>query len=237
MVTVPNKQAVKLDEGIPISNEPPCNVKGEIPPIVTDQRAVRICTQEEIEEVVNDLAYEPRRIGASGWPGDVNLKDVDVPGLYSWWADQRGAEDLSEGIGLTVKPGIVYVGQAGATRWPSGQRSLATLNSRIFGMHLGKNASIDFSTLRLTLAASLAKRLQLVVIEPRKLHSDSEGKLTEWMRCHLEIAVHVFGERDALKELESKVNKTLDPPLNIKGMPPSPIRRRLKELRQTIRRG
>ncbi len=51
---------------------------------------------------------------------------LDRPGLYSWWVDESGARDLSAGLGLPVPAGLVYAGQAGATRWPSGQPSTNT---------------------------------------------------------------------------------------------------------------
>jgi hypothetical protein len=54
-----------------------------------------------------------------------------VPGLYSWWADEGGAADLSRGLGLPVAAGLIYAGQAGATKWPSGTRSAGTLWDRI----------------------------------------------------------------------------------------------------------
>jgi hypothetical protein len=76
-----------------------------------------------------------------------------VPGLYSWWVDGQGAADLSGGPGRPVSGGLIYAGQAGATRWPSGKRSQNTLWGRIKGMHLG--AAAEFSTFRRTLAAIL----------------------------------------------------------------------------------
>ena len=78
----------------------------------------------------------------------------DRPGLYSWWVDEEGAEDLSRGLGLEVKPGLIYAGLAGATRWPSGLRSNNTLWLRVMTMHLGGNH--EFSTFRRTLGAIVA---------------------------------------------------------------------------------
>jgi len=77
---------------------------------------------------------------------------VDQPGLYSWWVDQAGAEDLSRGLGLLVECGLIYAGLAGATRWPSGKRSNNTLWSRVMTMHLGGNH--EFSTFRRTLGVA-----------------------------------------------------------------------------------
>ena len=78
--------------------------------------------------------------------GSTGLK---VPGLYSWWADQQAATDLSSGLGHKIQPGMIYAGLAGATRWPSGKPSSNTLWSRIAGMHLGKRH--ESSTFRRTL--------------------------------------------------------------------------------------
>lgn len=102
---------------------------------------------------------------------------LKVPGLYSWWADDTGAADLSRGLQLPIPPGLIYVGLAGATRWPSGKRSTNTLWSRIVGMHLGGNH--EFSTFRRTLGAILANAAGLEGID--------ENHLTTWMYDHLRV--------------------------------------------------
>lgn len=38
-----------------------------------------------------------------------------TPGLYSWWVDTTGADDLSHGLGVELQPGLIYAGLAGAT--------------------------------------------------------------------------------------------------------------------------
>jgi hypothetical protein len=75
------------------------------------------------------------------------------PGLYSWWVDASGADDLSRGLGYPVSPGLIYAGQAGATREPSGKTSDATLASRLLSQHF--NGSTRGSTFRLTIASVL----------------------------------------------------------------------------------
>ncbi|CCG04349.1 conserved protein of unknown function [Blastococcus saxobsidens DD2] len=40
----------------------------------------------------------------------------DRPGLYTWWADTQGADDLSAGLGHRVAPGLVYAGRVGGIR-------------------------------------------------------------------------------------------------------------------------
>lgn len=52
-------------------------------------------------------ALSPQELVARGPDG------LQVPGLYSWWADEQGAADLSRGLGLPVVSGLIYAGQAG----------------------------------------------------------------------------------------------------------------------------
>ncbi|WP_420323445.1 GIY-YIG nuclease family protein [Kribbella pittospori] len=142
--------------------------------------------------------------------------------MYSWWVDDAGADDLSNGLGLTAPPGLIYVGQAGATRWPSGRRSMNTLWSRLVGMHL--DGSADFSTFRLTLASILREPLRLT-------HLD-DSSLTTWMEDHLQVATASVDDGDRLMAVEREVLARLDPPLNLAGRPPTPLRRQLSKLRK-----
>ena len=145
-----------------------------------------------------------------------------APGLYSWWVDDQGAADLSGGLGHPVQGGLIYAGQAGATRWPSGKRSQNTLWGRITGMHLGGAA--EFSTFRRTLAAILRPVVGL--------SSEDDPQLSAWISTHLRVNAVPVPDADRLAETETAVLGTLDPPLNLRGRPPSPIRARLAELRQ-----
>ena len=149
---------------------------------------------------------------------------VDRPGLYSWWVDQAGAEDLSRGLGLLIECGLIYAGLAGATRWPSGKRSNNTLWLRVMTMHLGGNH--EFSTFRRTLGAILAEATGAARID--------EMRLTQWMNAHLRIVTIPFEDGDALGRLERDVLERLDPPLNLQSMQHTPVRHRLKELRRAI---
>jgi hypothetical protein len=146
-----------------------------------------------------------------------------VPGLYSWWVDSTGASDLAAGLELPLEPGLIYAGLAGATRWPSGRRSSNTLWSRISGMHLG--GKHEFSTFRRTLGAILASA--------RDEREIDEVRLTAWMHDHLKVIAVPFEDADSLGRLEDDVLRRLDPPLNLKGMAGTALRRRLKELRRT----
>lgn len=169
---------------------------------------------EELTDV--GAALSPSEFLARGPEG------MKVPGLYSWWVDDTGADDLSKGLGLTVDPGLIYAGLAGATRWPSGRPSSNTLWSRISGMHLGGRH--EFSTFRRTLGSILASAREEPGID--------ETRLTAWMTEHLKVVAVPFDHADTLGRLEEDVLTRLDPPLNLKGMTKTPTRRRLTELRQ-----
>lgn len=142
------------------------------------------------------------------------------PGLYSWWVDAKGAEQLSRGLGDAVAPGLIYAGSAGATRWPSGRRSRNTLWGRLATMHLG--GSQEFSTFRRTVAAILG--------EPGERLAEDE--LTAWMRDHLRVIPVPHDDADSLGEIETAILVMLDPPLNLKGMQATPVRARLRDLRR-----
>ncbi len=147
---------------------------------------------------------------------------LQVPGLYSWWVDEPGAADLSKGLGHHIEPGLIYAGLAGATRWPSGKQSSNTLWSRIAGMHLGKKH--EFSTFRRTLGSVLCSAEGTTVID--------EERLTSWMKRHLRVVAEPHPDADALGRLEETVLDVLDPPLNLKGMQKTAVRRQLTALRK-----
>jgi hypothetical protein len=147
--------------------------------------------------------------------------DLRVPGLYSWWVDAQGAQDLSAGLGGSIEPGLVYAGLAGATRWPSGKKSSNTLWSRITGMHLGKKHS--FSTLRRTFGSVLAASHGWSEID--------EVALTGWMQDHLRVVLVPYPDADDLGRVEEAVLSELNPPLNLRSVPSTDIRRALSALR------
>jgi hypothetical protein len=147
---------------------------------------------------------------------------LQVPGLYSWWVDETGAADLSRGLGQHVAAGLIYAGQAGATRWPSGKQSASTLWGRITGMHLAGAA--EFSTFRRTLAAILGPGLGMT--------SEDDPQLSAWISARLRVIAIPVSDADKLGGTESGVLDALDPPFNLQGRPPSLVRTRLTELRR-----
>jgi hypothetical protein len=186
-------------------------------------------TPAEVRRALRDLDGAPTRIAARDWPDD--LRDLNQAGMYSWWVDSSGAADISRGLGRQIRARRIYAGQTGATKWPSGTTGGATLASRIGRNHL--RGRMRGSTFRLTLAAALADTIGLVK-ESRSLDSASERRLSAWMSEHLLVAVHPFPERDALGDLEDHVLAKLDPPLNLEGMPPTPIREALSRKRRAL---
>ena len=146
---------------------------------------------------------------------------LQTPGLYSWWVDDAGAKQLTEGLKHSIEPGLIYAGLAGATKWPSGKTSTNTLWSRIASMHLGANR--ELSTLRKTLAAILVEL--------------DEARLTAWMHDHLKVVACPCADADTLGKLEQETLAQIDPPLNLRGMADSPQRGRLTQLRKILDHG
>jgi hypothetical protein len=190
----------------------------------------RASTAAEFRVAMRALDTSPLRISARDWPN--GLTGLDQPGLYSWWVDRAAAEDLSEGLGHEVKPGRIYAGQTGATKWPSGTAGSATLATRIGGNHL--RGRIRGSTFRLTLASCLLRPIALVRVGRRQLGPASEDRLSAWMREHLEVAVLPFPDRDPLADLERRVLNELNPPLNLDGMTATPVRLELSRRRASL---
>jgi hypothetical protein len=155
-----------------------------------------------------------------------NGAGLKVPGLYSWWVDQAGADDLAAGLKHRVNGGLIYAGLAGATRWPSGGRSTNTLWSRLATMHLGGNH--EFSTFRRTVGAVLAAAAGRDGID--------ESRLTTWMHEHLKIVAVPYEDADRLGRLEERVLEEIDPPFNLKGMPRTPVRAGITQLRRRYNR-
>ena len=189
-----------------------------------------ISSLDQVEEAVLALGVAARTIPARDWPA--GLSGLHEAGLYAWWTDRTGAEDLTRGLGCDVPPGRIYAGQTGATKWPSGKRGKATLGSRIGGNHL--RGTVRGSTFRRTLAAALLETLGLSVVAPGRLDRFSEEALSAWMREHLEVAVYAVADRDVLADLERRVLAELDPPLNLEGRPSTATRTRLSECRLAV---
>lgn len=153
------------------------------------------------------------------------------PGLYSWWSDSQGAATLGDAVGINVPP-LIYVGQAGATRWPSGEPSSGTLWNRITRQHF--TGAITMSTFRLTLAALLAEALDLSVTG-RELDRTSIGRLDAFMEDHLSVVMVPFDDADLLDGVEARVIEMLDPPFNLSHVDRAVVhRRRVTAMRREI---
>ena len=182
---------------------------------------------------LDDLDASPALAPASAWPAGVT--GLDRPGLFAFWVDESGAADLSRGLDLPLDAGRIFIGEAGATRWPSGRASDDTLGDRVARTHLG--GKVRSSPIRLTLASVLLVQLDLVVQAAMLLQASSEQELSEWMRAHLSVAVHPHDDRDSLRGLEQAVVQRLDPPLNTDDhLPATSVRQRVAALRRRISR-
>ena len=177
----------------------------------------------EINSLVVALSEESLAVSPQDFIA-VGSSDRKRPGLYSWWVDEDGAQKLTFGLGHLLPMGMIYAGLAGATRWPSGKQSSNTLWLRITKMHLGSNNKV--STFRHTLGAILANAERNEAID--------EGALTNWMHSHLRVIVLPYHDADSLGRVEEAVLAELNPPLNLKGMIRTPLRRELTELRRKV---
>lgn len=188
-------------------------------------------TDSEVEVLVAALSNSARAEAPARFPVDVRA--AANPGLYSWWGDDDGRAVLASGLGVEALPPLLYAGQAGATKWPAGKRSDATLRSRI-GQHIRGNARS--STFRLTLSTILLVELCLTSAPGGRLTPDSNSVVSEWIAAHLRVVIVPFADRDRLGVVEAAVVGQLDPPLNLDHCASSAIRSRLTELRRALPR-
>ncbi len=182
-----------------------------------------------VEWAVAQLSDPKLAAPAAAFPRD--RREVDGPGLYSWWADEGGRAILGAPLG-TVLPPLIYAGQSGATTRRARVERVATLGSRIRTNHLGGN--VKSSTFRKTLTSLLRDQLGLELVAPDRLDEASNRAVTVWIRQHLSVATVRVDDRAELIDLEEAVLARLDPPLNLMGMPTTPTRRRLTTLRRGL---
>lgn len=154
------------------------------------------------------------------------LTDLEFPGLYAWFIDATGAQELAAGLGLPLKEGLIYAGQTGAGT--SGRN----LRARLVGNHLMGNTY--GSTFRLSLASILMSHMELRPSGGRRMAKEDEPRLSAWMSAHLSVAAYPIPDRATVDRIETDVLVILDPPLNLSKLGPSPIRSRLTELRSAF---
>lgn len=187
------------------------------------------------EEVLPRAAEDAIRV-LSGRSRQAGVADVpNAPGLYAVWADEAATQQL--GIGSHGHTAPLYVGKA--------ERSMRDRDLRAhFGVDDAK-VRTGSSTLRRSLSALLSDQLELRPV-PRgetasnasngfSLHPEDEGRLSEWMQEWLELTTWAFpvalGTR--LANVESRVIRHWDPPLNIVHAPTS--RKSLRAARTAMR--
>ena len=218
-----------MDQDDQLTPPPPDD---ETPPA---EQVIRLPQWEERDAwtALDDLDASPTLVAASEWPA--GAEGLDGPGLFAFWVDEAGAVDLAKGLDLPFEAGRIYIGQAGATRWPSGRANKDTLGDRIARTHL--TGKVRSSAVRLTLAGILFAQLELVVQASALLQASAEQQLSDWMSAHLSVAVHPHDDRDTLAGLEQAVVQRLDPPLNIEDhLPATSVRQSVIALRRRISR-
>ncbi len=185
-----------------------------------------------IHRLVARLSDQDNAEPATRFPSDAVA--AHQPGLYSWWCDPEGLATLSVPLDADLPP-LIYAGQAGATSTRSGAARAATLGSRLTGNHLRGNVSS--STFRKTLSSVLLGPLELQLRGPGSLDRASNVRVSDWMRAHLSVVTAPHPDRASLAAVETAVPTALDPPLNLMGMSPTPVRQRLSQLRSQVMRG
>ncbi|WP_156525983.1 GIY-YIG nuclease family protein [Mycobacterium adipatum] len=185
----------------------------------------------DVQAVFDVLSDSSNAVDPKCFPADLQL--AQRPGMYAWWGDAEACTVLGAELGVEL-PSLLYVGQAGATKWPSGKRSTATLATRIGRQHIRGNARS--STFRRTISALLLDQLQLVPAGGGRLDSPSNAVVSQWIAEHLTVGIVAVDDRDALGRVEQALLDQLDPPLNLDHCPSSAARARLTALRARISR-
>lgn len=183
----------------------------------------------EIHTMMALLSDRSRAESPATFPAD--RAAADHPGMYAWWADEEACQLLGAALGADLPP-LIYIGQAGATRWPSGVRSRATLASRIRSQHIRGNTRS--STFRLTISALLRRPLTLEPDQGGSLIPESNRRVSDWIADHLQVGIAAFSDRDRLRAIEEAAVGRLDPPLNLGRCLPTHARARLTELRRAL---
>ena len=184
-----------------------------------------------------DVRRIVERLSCPAYPEDprrfpVLRATASSPGLYSWWADSTAIKLFKQVVGQVHANSCIYIGQAGATKQPSGKTSQSTLKSRILSNHIRGN--VESSTFRRTISSILFKPLNLRLENRNRLTKDSNKKVSTWIKDHLRVAMVPYPDRDSLLNVEKEVLGKLDPPFNLDGMPTNDLRLRLKDLRARL---
>jgi hypothetical protein len=149
-------------------------------------------------------------------------------GVYAWWI--AGAVIPNVPVNkhpFEVDLDLAYVGIA-ANR----PGSSATLRSRVVGNHM--NGNIAASTLRRILAALLIATLDLQPTKKGKkvvLPKDQNLRLSGWQMTHLRVTWFATA---APWLVESAINSTLKPPLNLDGNETHPFYKDLSAARRAL---
>ena len=150
--------------------------------------------------------------------------ELGIAGLHAWWVDEKGAAELSRGLGpgLTIPAGIVFIGESGGTRHSGKTASGNTLRGRIKEFAGGKSG-----TLCTTLDAILHGALG----------PDSEvgTHLTQWMAAHLRVTTWATDDERQLEDIKNGVLGKHALPFDLQS-PDNEFKARISELRTQRKR-
>lgn len=144
----------------------------------------------------------------------------EAAGLYAWRVDHVGARVLNRCLRLPIRPGVLFVGQAGDVV-SRGNDAAVTLRGQLNAIQ--RHGQARESTFRMTLATVLRDHLRMSSLD--------DPRLTEWMVAHLSVVVWPVSEPMDLRQLERDVIVELDPPLNLNQVSAIEYRDRLSQLR------
>ncbi|WP_456697435.1 DUF7669 domain-containing protein [Aeromicrobium sp. P5_D10] len=158
----------------------------------------------------------------------LQLSELDMApesaGLYGWCVDPIGARTLNRCLRLPIRPGVLFVGQAGASGLSIGVEPVRSLRDQIETVQLRGRARA--STFRMALATILQQHLQMKSLD--------DPRLTEWMTEHLSVTVWPSDDVTELRDLAQFVIAEINPPLNVDDLPVADYRLRLSQMRSAL---
>lgn len=80
----------------------------------------------------------------------------------------------------------------------------------------------------------MAGPLELQPAGAQRLSGEGEDRINDRMRDHPAVSIHAYADRNRLADLEHRVLRVLDPPLNLEGCPSTFVRRAVSAHRRAL---
>ncbi|MCY4616144.1 MAG: hypothetical protein OXC71_07125 [Chloroflexi bacterium] len=172
----------------------------------------------EVTDLVDELGDRERAVPAGEF--DARSPDAKRPGIDAWWADEEACRLIGETLGADPNPGQpIYIGQ-----------TEGTFVERVLSNHINGNGR---STFRVTLAAIMMTVGSFAAEHPDPRSSWRSSRLSDWIQEHLAVSIVAVDVRE-LNVAEREAFARYDPPLNLRGLPKTPAREKLKRLRKLV---